>query len=111
MNVPIAEIAIAPTGELLVRPAADPASTFKYIWRAALCVNWDEARRCFITPPPREWSYAQWFGQILAAADSELGVILVLTPETTWQDVSEAQRRAMHEAAREVAVIRRQPPS
>jgi hypothetical protein len=80
----IAEVGIDDEGRLYISPAA---SSFALIYRAAMGVNWDSSNRRLFSPRPREWSYSDWFKQIVSAAADEYGVRLRLTPETTWSNI------------------------
>lgn len=80
----IAEVGIDDEGRLYVRPSA---MSFEYIYRAAMEVNWDDAKRRLSSPKPREWSYVDWFKQIVSAALDEYGARLKLTAETVWSNV------------------------
>jgi hypothetical protein len=82
----ISEVFIDTAGRLHVKPAA---SSFPHIWRAALEVQWDSTSNTLYAPAPRSWSYADWFGQILAAVKDEYGCTLALTKETEWPGVSQ----------------------
>lgn len=87
----IAEVEIDAEGRLWVRPTvADPA--YVHVYRAGMEVSWDEDRRGFYSPTPREWSHADWFRQIVAAVRGELGVALRIGPDTVWCDVPETVR-------------------
>jgi len=87
----IAEIGIDEMQRLYICPAHE---TFPHIYRAAMEVNWDEKRKCLRSPKPREWSYVQWYVQIVDAARDEYGIKLSLSPDTRWvniaQDLTEA---------------------
>lgn len=76
----IAEISVDREGRLCVRPES---AQFPHIYREAMEVDWDPAARCLISPTPREWTYARWFQQILAAAGQQ-GFALVVDDSTTW---------------------------
>ena len=82
----IALVEIDDTGRLHVVPAHH---TFPYIYREAMEVHWDTARGSLHSPKPRQWSYAQWFSHILAAA-REQGCELYATGRTQWRNVSQA---------------------
>ena len=86
----IAQIGIDDKGRLFVQPEEQD---FPYIYRAAMEVRWDSAGRKLISPKPREWSYLDWFRQIVAAAADEYGVYLKVGPRTTWIDIPEDLRR------------------
>jgi hypothetical protein len=80
----IAEVGIDEAGRLYVRPTS---TSFDYIYRAAMEVNWDAATRRLFSPKPREWPYVDWFKQIMAAAADEYGTALRVTPHTGWTNV------------------------
>ncbi len=82
----ISEVGIDSEGRLYVRPSS---VSFEYIYRAAMEVNWDAKERRLFSPRPREWTYADWFRQIVAAAADEYGIRLKLTIETTWSNIAE----------------------
>ncbi len=85
----IAEVGIDNVGRLYVRPST---ISFDHIWRAAMEVNWDPSERRLFGSKPREWSYADWFGQMLAAAADEYGARLRLTSKTVWSNVPDPIR-------------------
>ncbi|MES2032751.1 MAG: hypothetical protein V4466_01120 [Pseudomonadota bacterium] len=80
----IDHVEIRVDGRLFVKPATQ---NFSLIYRAALEVGWDPASQSLFGPKPREWTYPMWFGQILAAAETEYGVRLSLTSQTTWMNI------------------------
>jgi hypothetical protein len=79
----IDEIGIDNKGRLYVRPRQ---CSFEFIYREAMEVHWNEDKGRLYGPPPRRWSYLQWYNQIIKAAH-EQGVNLRLHAETTWSDV------------------------
>lgn len=88
--VPIKRIEVTESGELLVTPvenAANAKELYPFIYRTATGVSWNEPKQSFASPVPREWSYFQWFANIVSSAVSELGVRLVVTPSTQWVNV------------------------
>jgi hypothetical protein len=101
----IVEVRIDADGKLLVRPQV---RTFPYIYRAAMQVGWDPDNRTLFSPKPREWSYLQWFRQIVAAASDEYGVRLVITPQTAWSDVPDALRAEIEAEQNQPDPIERQ---
>jgi hypothetical protein len=86
----IVEIGIDRDGRLYVRPAG---RTFPYIYRAAMEVHWDSERGVLFNPKPREWSYRDWFRQILAAVDGEYRVRLKVGLDTIWSNVPDEFRK------------------
>jgi len=85
----IAEIEIDGKGRLLVKPRT---CRFPFIYREAMEVHWDNEANYLYSPPPREWSYVQWFKQILAAA-REQSCDLYLSKGTAWSGISEALKQ------------------
>lgn len=76
-------IEIDGAGQLHVVPSSH---SFPYIYREAVEVNWDTVRLSLYSPKPREWSYSQWFQQILQAARAQ-GCELRLAERTQWLNV------------------------
>ena len=79
----IAEIGIDDEQRLFVRPAT---ATFPHIYREALDVHWDAARRHLHSPMPREWTHLQWFQHIIGAAAIH-SHDLRITPATLWTNI------------------------
>ncbi|WP_036309009.1 hypothetical protein, partial [Methyloglobulus morosus] len=83
-NDNIAIIGIDESKRLYVTPMREE---FPYIYRAAMQVNWDDNGKCLYSPVPSEWTYLQWFQQIIAAANSEYGVSLAISHGTQWESI------------------------
>src|SRR5688572_9445110 len=71
------------------------SADFSCIWRAAMEVHWDEWGGFLCSPPPREWSYIDWFVQIVAAAKDEYGCELKITGHTEWVNGDPALRESI----------------
>lgn len=85
---PITEIGIDAQERLYVRPAT---AMFPQIYREAREVHWDAAARVLHSPKPRDWSYAQWFRQIIETADA-YGEPLCLSPTTVWVNIPDEMK-------------------
>ena len=85
----IIEIGIDSSGRLYIIPEYED---FSMIWRSATEVHWDIEKRYLYSPKPREWSYYQWFCQIIMAVKDEYGSDLVVTSTTKWNRISEQLR-------------------
>ena len=92
MKVPISTIEINPSGELHVTPSE---GRFEFIYRSAMEVHWRPETGSLFFPPPKEWSYARCFEQIVNAVRQEYGVRLEISPRTNWINVPEEARQAM----------------
>jgi hypothetical protein len=79
----ISEVWVDDAGRLHLKPAS---KTFPLIYRAAMEVHWDEPSQSLFSPAPREWTYVNWFDQIVAAVKDEYGINLLLTPSTAWRN-------------------------
>jgi len=79
----IAEIGIDAKDRLYVKPCS---VALPYIYREAMEVHWDSDGLFLYSPKPREWSYAQWFKQIVAAA-REQSCQLAISQSTTWVNI------------------------
>ena len=79
----VSKVWIDSEGRLHLAPSG---CEFPYIYREAMEVNWDPSTRSLFSPTPREWTYAQWFKQLLAAA-REQGQILVPDSSTDWTEI------------------------
>jgi len=92
----VEEVGIDEEGRLYLRPSL---SSFDYIYRAAMEVNWDKANMRLFGGKPRQWSYLDWFRQIIGAARDEYGVDLGLTRSTIWSNISEELKAEIQAAA------------
>jgi hypothetical protein len=79
----ISEVGIDDAGSLFDRPATE---SLPDIFREAMEVGWDPESGRLFSPRPREWSYPDWFRQMVNAA-KEQGVLLRTTPLTLWTNV------------------------
>ena len=86
---PIARVEIDGNGRLHVSPAS---RQFPLIYRAGMEVAWDSGRCSLHSPKPRDWSYARWYKQILAAAAQEYGCELAPTDSTTWLNIDQGTK-------------------
>jgi hypothetical protein len=80
----IREIKIDDTGRLCITPEKED---FSFIYRSAMEVHWDAKEKFLYSPKPREWSYFDWYLQIIAAAKDEYGCALSVNKSTMWQNV------------------------
>ena len=80
----ITEITIDEAGRLHLVPSHH---AFPLIYREGTEVSWDADRRSLHSPPPRQWSYLQWFEHLRAAARAQ-GCDLCVGPDTRWLNVA-----------------------
>ncbi len=84
MNVDlISEIGLDKKERLYIIPKT---VKFPYIYREAMEVHWDSTNGYLYSPKPREWSYFDWFRQIISAA-KEQSCTLKVTKETKWVNI------------------------
>jgi hypothetical protein len=79
----IQEIKIDDSGRLCITPEKEKVAI---VFMAEMEVSWDVKGSFLYSPKPREWSYFDWYLQILAAA-KECNCQLSLTDKTSWVDI------------------------
>jgi len=92
----IAEVGIDDEQRLWLRPSK---VSFDCVYRAAMEVHWDDEQKRLFSPKPREWTYLQWFDQIITAAADEYGVRLKLTPSTLWRNVPDELKTSIQDSS------------
>lgn len=81
----ILQIGIDENGRLFIVPKTQ---SFPYIYREAMEVHWDSEGKFLYSPKPREWSYIEWYTQILKAV-KEQSCLLLITENTQWINILE----------------------
>lgn len=51
-------------------------------------VHWNNSTKTLYAPKPKEWTYLDWFKQIIKAA-KESGIELTIDPNTLFDNISE----------------------
>ncbi len=95
-HVLIAEIAIDAAGRLHVVPATHAFAT---IYREGVEVHWDADRHSLHSPPPRQWTYLQWFEHIRATARAQ-GCELQFSADTRWVNIEPGLQSDIQHLAR-----------
>jgi hypothetical protein len=90
----IKQIKIDESGRFCIWPAKEK---FEFIWRSATEVHWDTEGMFLYSPKPREWSYLNWFSQIIGAVKSEYGIKLLLSNKTLWINIPEDLKNQIKE--------------
>jgi len=81
----IKEVKIDEAGRLCIFPEKEE---FALIYRSATEVHWDSKNSCLYSPKPREWSYFDWYTQIISVIKTEYGYSLLITDKTLWANIS-----------------------
>ncbi len=79
----ISEMGIDSKDRLYIIPLSQK---FPYIYREAMEVHWDSKGGFLYSPKPREWSYFDWYRQIISAV-KEQGCTLYITEKTKWVNI------------------------
>ncbi len=87
------EVGIDEAGRLCVAPSSH---SFPFIYREAVEVHWDAQGAFLYSPMPREWTYLDWFKQIVSAGELQ-GCALQLSGDTKWNNVPEELRGEIFE--------------
>ena len=80
----IMEIGIDNKERIYIKPETEH---FEFIYRAAAEVGWDDKEHFLYSPKPKEWTYFDWYRQIIMATKDEYGCQLVLTNKTQWTNI------------------------
>ena len=80
----IIEIGIDKKERIYIKPEKEH---FEFIYRAAAEVGWDVKEYFLYSSKPREWTYFDWYRQIIMATKDEYGCQLVLTDKTQWTNI------------------------
>lgn len=90
----IIEIGIDDKERLFIKPDKE---RFTLIYRTATEVHWDNNGFFLYSPKPREWTYFDWFKQIIGVIDTECNCKLILTDETIWTNISDELKQQIIE--------------
>ena len=88
-TAPIKTIALDSKGYLHVYPDVALCGDFKFIYRDASGIAWDEASQLLVARVPDRWEFETLFKQIISAVLSEYGIKLQITTTTIWSDIPE----------------------
>jgi hypothetical protein len=88
----INRVEVLDTGELLLGLESNGEAMYQYVYREAAGVYWDSDKHGFKSTEMKEWSCAQWFGQIVGVVRTGLGVELTLGANVSWLNVPENQK-------------------
>ena len=80
----IIEIGIDKLDRLFIKPEKE---TFPLIYRTATEVHWDEKGNFLYSPKPKEWTYFDWYKQIVGVVETECNCKLLLTDKTRWSNI------------------------
>lgn len=90
-------IEVLDTGELLLGLEGVGNPVYKYIYRAAAGVYWDQTLCGFKSSPMKERSSGQWYKKIVAVVRYELGVELSRADRVIWSNVPEQEKLAIQQ--------------
>ena len=82
----IEKIIVNQNGTLSIQPKG---RSFDMIYRSAMGVDWDAKELCLTHNPSEDWNAFLWYLQILDAVKSEYGVVLKLSPETSFVNIDD----------------------
>ena len=82
-NDKIIKIGIDDEGKLFVIPKNEK---FLYIYREGMEIYWNDENHYLYSPIPKEWSYLDWFKQIIKAVEQQ-GCILKIVNDTIWINI------------------------
>lgn len=87
-DIAIEKIEVNDTGQLLVFPGIAPDEDYRFIYRDASFVRWNDKLRCLYTAPEMGTSgLTKQFTQIVSAVKDEYGDTLLITETTQLVNV------------------------
>jgi hypothetical protein len=102
-EVTLQQVSLGANGGLRLRPSPIGPSGYKYIWRAAMSVRWDEHDAELYVEygdGVPDLTLVEDFRLIVSAVASEYADRLVLTPSTAFVGVPSELVAALHRMAR-----------
>lgn len=91
----IIEVGIDEKERLFIKPEK---ASFPLIYRTATEVHWDDKGKFLYSPKPNEWTYLDWYKQIIGVVETECNYKLKLTDMTRWANISEDLKKQIIEA-------------
>ena len=88
----ILEISIDENGRLQFKPKKEK---FALIYRSATEVHWDDKGLFLYSPRPREWTYLDWYKNIVSTIWTEYRCKLNLKNETSWTLIPEELKQSI----------------
>ena len=91
----ITEIGIDTLERLYIKPEKEK---FTLIYRTATEVHWDDKGNFLYSPKPKDWTYFDWYKQIVGVVETECNCKLLLTDKTKWSNIpAELKRQICNE--------------
>ena len=78
------EIGVEDNQRLYIKPDKE---RFTLIYRIATEVHWDNNGLFLYSPKPREWTYFDWYKNIIGVIETEFNCRLSLTDQTKWINI------------------------
>ncbi len=98
INAPIKLIELDAKGHLQICPDVTSSGDFKFIYRDASGVKWNDANQALVAREPDRWEPNKLFGQIICAAINEYGIKLEIIETTKWSNISDELKAALTKA-------------
>jgi hypothetical protein len=86
----IIEIGIDSLERLYIKPEKEK---FTLIYRTATEVHWDDKENFLYSPKPKDWTYFDWYKQIVGVVEIECNCKLLLTDKTQWSNIPNEVRQ------------------
>ncbi|MES1196783.1 MAG: hypothetical protein ABUL58_07550 [Steroidobacter sp.] len=82
-------------GRLIVTPLSNPSKMLRFIYRAAMGVGWEDDSSRLVCDSNDK---GEAFARISRALAEEMGLIMQITPQTEWINISEESQLAFADA-------------
>ena len=96
-NDKIIKIEIDESGRLLITPESE---RFTMNYRSASEVHWDFEKNSLYSPKPREWTYLDWFKNILSVVEIDYNCKLIINDLTEFINLPESLETEIKELNR-----------
>lgn len=97
-NETIEGIKITAVGELMLCLEGEGKPIYKFIYKKAAGVYWDENNHGFKSSPMEDWSCSKWFLHIASVVKSSLNVDLHISQNVTWDGLTEKDKKEIVES-------------
>ncbi|WP_339686894.1 hypothetical protein [uncultured Nonlabens sp.] len=91
----IIQIEIDDSGKLHIKPEYEK---FIMIYRTATEVHWNTENNTLYSPTPRDWTYLEWFEQIIKVVKEECSCDLYITEQTEWINIPNQLKKEIAKA-------------
>ncbi len=91
----VSKVEINHKGELFICLKSGGKAEYQHIYRQGREVYWDSEMKGFKSPPPRQWTYLQWYKHILDVVSEAIKLKLIISNNTEWINVDDELKKIL----------------